>query len=671
MNSDYSITLSKAGWEIKNASEETVVRLYQDDDAVYTLKENNLPVKMSLTSALDDELCFQGGEFTVTDKLSILSPGFYRIDRNYLNRSDKKRSVVLMFEGETTYDPSFTMIPAIHYNGNQWGSGGEPKGYTRDGKPWVFAYNRTALPSATFSEDEHTSLGLFVDDGERNSLISSCSLEKTTKGVIHRLFWPDREEPLTYSGRDEYSPATTPEVKIEAKGAFQVSFYLSVSEVDHKNFGWTKTFDRALTIFKRSITCPMSNEQFKELRISHLKEVLFTKRGPYSLFEMGLMPVDGKFQVRQDTRYEVGWCGQNISQALALIHDYKNNKNETSLQVALDVLDTWSQYGVLDTGLFRAYFDDVIDETEEFPVDTCNLGWGMWMMLEAYQVLKEINIDKPAYFKMSIDACDFFVKYKADDGSFGKTWTLDGQCDDAGGTVGCFVLLGLMKAYELTGQKEYLDCTKEMFDFYVKRDLNQMECTAGALDTHCIDKETCWPLCKIGLDLYDLTKEQRYLDDAIRAGYYMLTFMFHYDAIYEPDSDFELYGYRTYGGTSVSTQHVHLDPWGSLITYDYYRLYRHTKDENWLTRCEAIWKNAMLGIADGKQEMQGIVRPASTQNEGFVNCRWFPRFSFVPGMMEKVGNFNAWLIAWPGAFKLLTMIRADNDQSTIWDDINM
>jgi hypothetical protein len=372
-----------------------------------------------------------------------------------------------------------------------------------------------------------------------------------------------------------------------------------------------------------------------------------------------------EFLIRDEYRYEIGWCGQNAAEAVALIADYIKNEDKGSLEKGIAVLDTWAKYAPLESGLFRVVFDDIIavdaingndkDYKYEFEIDTCNLGWGMWQMLEAYQLLKSINIDKPEYFKMAIDTCDFFVANKADDGSFGKSWSADGKLENESGTIGCFILLGLVKAYEITGEEKYLNTTKEMYKFYVERDLNKCECSAGALDTECIDKETCWPLCKIGIDLYEITGDEQYLDDAIHAAYYLLTFTFHYNAIYGPETDFSKHGYMTYGGTSVSTQHHHLDPWGSLICYDIYRLFEITGDEKWKIRFEALWRNAILCTGDGKLKIHGLLRQKSAQNEAFLQCR------FTFGEKQKPGRLNDWILSWPGAFKLITMMRAKDD----------
>ena len=614
-----------------------------------------------IASTIGSKYALDESRLRFADNICECENGLYKIDRTYINTSNIDIDAVFIFEINAMFSASFYMIPCVSYNGNQWGTGNEPKGLEYNGEPWVFAYDRVAIPSATFSENQDYALSVFASDNTAESLISACSLVQNKNGMTHRIFWPERETPVTYTGRDKYGPAVEKTVKIKAHEKFIVQFYVSVSKTHTRNYGWTEAFDRAWKIFRRPVTNCVSGAEYRKWRVEYIKDVQYArKHDKYSLFEMGLLASGvnymgspgEEFKFRQEYQYEVGWCGQNASEALALLHDYALTGDSDSLEKGTAVLDTWVKYAPCGNGLFQVVFDNIINNNQEYAIDTCNLGWGAWIMLEAYKIAKNFGEDKPEWLKFGLDLCDFFVVNRAPDGSFGKIWSVDGVCTDIGGTIGCYILLAMIEAYRVTGDIKYLDVTKDIYFFYAERDLMQVSCTAGALDTHCIDKETCWPLCKIGLDLYEETQDIKFLEYAKLAGYYMLSFMFHYDALYDDDSDFTQLGYRTYGATSVSTQHHHLDPWGSLLCYDWYRLYKITGDIIWKERFEAGWMNAMLGVSDGNLIIHGIKRPISSQNEGFWHCNWIPN-----GGDYKRGTFNDWLQSWVGAFKLITLIR--------------
>jgi hypothetical protein len=106
------------------------------------------------------------------------------------------------------------------------------------------------------------------------------------------------------------------------------------------------------------------------------------------------------------------------------------------------------------------------------------------------------------------------------------------------------------------------------------------------------------------------------------------------------------YGYNTFGATSVSVQHHHLDVYALFWVNDWLRLAELTGNSVWCEKALAIWTNGCQLISDGTLEINGRVRPIGGQNEAFFNCRW--GFGGTPGK----SRINDWLVAWPGAFRL-------------------
>ena len=89
---------------------------------------------------------------------------------------------------------SFTMVPAISYNGNGWGDTPEYVGdRAEDGTPWSFASHRASIPSCTYSENGKISVALMAEADSN----SACSLYKTDEGEKHVLIFPEEEQPKT------------------------------------------------------------------------------------------------------------------------------------------------------------------------------------------------------------------------------------------------------------------------------------------------------------------------------------------------------------------------------------------------------------------------------------------------------------------------------------------
>ena len=602
------------GWQLK-LNEAVVAQSFDvnGDTTALLQEENFLPLPLRESIAIENGLTLKYGDsrFEMAETVKMLPSGLLEIERSWTNLQAWPQDAALLFEVHTQFNPTFTLIPGVSYNGNHWGTGSEPKGLSCDGQPWVFSYKRTGIPSATFSESSQLAVGVWVDDKEPASLCSACSMQETDVGLNHRVFWPEREEPKSYIDRDRYALAHRNTLRLAPRVPFKVKCYVWVGEVAQERTGWTQAFDCVQDLFDHRLAPHLAPEQVWELAMNYVQNVLFQRRDEFCAFHIGLLPqttdatgdaTGAAWKLREGGQYEIGWCGQNATFAHALLHDYQTRQNPESLQQAVQVLDTWVHRARFDNGLFATLLDVVLAGHNEIISDTCNLGWGAWQTLRAYEKAQQIGLDKPEWLNFGMGLCDFFVDHSDEQGRFGKLWTQAGACVDWEGTVGCFILLPLLHAYRMTHKPEYLERALRGFNFYVTHDLNNIECTAGALDTHCIDKETCWPLLASALDLHELTGEESYLDTAILAGHYTLSWMFHFDALYEERSDFSRHGYRTLGATSVSTQHHHLDPWGALLCRDWLRLYRHSGDERWLTRARATWANSLLCVSVGRAE---------------------------------------------------------------------
>ena len=78
--------------------------------------------------------------------------------------------------------------------------------------------------------------------------------------------------------------------------------------------------------------------------------------------------------------------------------------------------------------------------------------------------------------------------------------------------------MALLEGWKTSENKLWLDTAKRAMDFYYRRDLENFICTAGAIDCTCIDKETAFPFALSALDLFDITEEDQYRDNAEKAG---------------------------------------------------------------------------------------------------------------------------------------------------------
>ena len=588
---------------------------------------------------------FAGENIAAADALREVRPGVFEWTRTFDYRGqDHVRPVRLTMELEALYASRYSLIPAVSYDGNAWGTGLEPKGFAKDGKPWTFAYHRTSIPGATCSESEAWSVALFSEPGQVPGGFS-CALEPGKDRTVHRLVWPEEETPLVYSGRDAYQDAYRGDLRMSRGQTIALRAWIVVAPVATPRHGWHALVDAAWALNARPVRPRFEPEELWELGVQFAADELWAEEKGFSGFSIGLRwdPQERGWVQRWSWKYEIGWAGQNLSLANAMLADHLLSKEKGSLDKGLRCLDTWLRNARLKNGLFRCHYDHIIglERSENEVQDACNLGQAAQGYFEAYDLAARCGLRKPEYRAAALGVCDFALKAMRADGRIGKSWRNDGRAVDPEGTIGAFLIPPLVTAFRATHKAAYLEAAERAFAFYFGEFAKNGFTTAGALDTHCIDKESATPLLKAALELHDVTGRETYLRRAEDVSYYLATWQWHYTVPYAEGTVLRELGYDTFGGTAVSTQHHHQDPYALVVVNDWIKLAALTGKAMWRERALAAWANASIGISNGDLVVMGKTRPYGSQDEGFLHTRWVRPFAV-----------SEWLVAWPAAFRL-------------------
>jgi len=618
-------------------------------------EEKMLP-QLSFT---EDGALYADEHFRVEAVIEQTDDTLFRISRRWTNLGKHPVELQTTLRVCLHFAPTHWLIPCVNINGNEFGSGGEPKGMEHEGKKWIFAYDRVSIPSCTLAENAEIACGLFADDKSEASLVSSCSVFRDEQGrfcqEIHR---PVIEAPLTYTGRDVSGPAYESYLTLAAGETLEMVSWLVICPPRWENYGIDQVMKHALALFGDNAGLPIPDKrEVWENSLIFARSLVSDYRGKKG-FYIGYRWDEEKkrFVFRGDNNFELAWCGQNILFCRMFIEDYIQHGREDSLALALEILDTRAALCTAKSGLLAAQLKDY-EDLDSASADTCNMGYGAYEFLRCWQRLKEIGIDRPAYLAAARGLCDFFCEHFSPETGFGKLWRLDGTCLDSGGSIGAFVILPLAKLYGLTGEKKYLEMADRALRFYTERDLDRFVCTAGALDTCCVDKETSAPFLMSAILLYEQTGADDYLTIAEKAACYFTSWMFHYQPVYGEDTEIARYGVCVKGMTSVSAQHHHLDMYAGIVVPYLRRLAVCTGDKRWEIYAEMMWRAVLQYIGDGRLAIHDVIRPAGSQNEALFHCRW--TFSGMPR-----GALNDWLVAWPCAFRLSVLA------SEYWPDEN-
>lgn len=619
-----------------------------------------------------------------SDSFEKIEEGAYRWHRHTDAPTDKMRMEMILLGA-----PTFTMIPAVSYNGNGWGDVPEYVGdRAEDGTPWSFASHRVTIPSCTYSENAHVSIALMAEANDN----SACSLYRVDEGEKHVLIFPEEEKPKTLQRHfwgEAFQGTMEPRCDFDA-----VIFACESNGEQHR---YDTLLDFAWRYYGHPLNPSRSAREIYKLSIAYARYLLQRERDGFLAFTRGAQwhPHLNSYQKREHN-YELGWVGQNASLANAFIYDYIKYRDDENLQTALKVQDLWLEKSATGGKFLPALTNyPGANPNEDMPLETmtkddldgfmmgevhyenaldrlgkpksrarlyndaCNLGTGAEMYFESYDLLESIGIHKPEYLNAAIATCDLAIKTQSDDGCFAKLWNHDGEVLARKGTVGCFLILPILNAYKRTGDSRYLHSAVKAFDFYYDELKQNGFTTAGALDTYSIDKESSSPLLRCALALYEATGDRSYVNKAEKIAWYLCTWMMHYTVDYPKDSLIHKLGYDTFGATSVSTPHQALDQYALRDISSFLTLSELTGNIQWRERAIAFWCNTSQGISDGTLYINGRLRPAGSQDEAIFHTRWGRRTSKPFGLSQ-------WLPAWPCAFRLENLRRSDD--WSLYDD---
>ena len=615
-----------------------------------------------------------------TDTFEPIEDGAWKWHRHTEKAVDHMRMEIVLY-GE----PSFTMVPAISYNGNGWGDVPEYVGdRDTDGTPWSWASHRATIPSCTYSENADISIALMA---EANSN-SACSLYRIDEGENHVLIFPEEEKPRTLQ-RHFWGEAF--EGTMEPTCDFEGIIF--ARESDGGKHRYPTLLDFAWRYYAHPIKAPRSAEELYRLSIAYTRSLFMREPDGFAGFVTGSEWHSSVCAYKKkEHRYELGWVGQSASMANAFIYDYSVSGDKDNLEMAIEAHDAWIKYSNvkkkflpakmeyntrLNTLPFENMTEDQLDPMEwgddQFesllnkigkPImrdengrmlikhDACNLGTGADGYFEAYDRLATLGIDKPEYLKAALDTCDFALESQDESGCFAKSWDAKGNVIAKKGTIGCFLILPILTAYKKTGDEKYFDAAARAFDFYYEELEREGFTTAGALDTYSIDKESSSPLLRDALALYEITGDKKYVEKAEKIAWYLSTWMMYFTVEYPEDCLISKLGYDTFGSTSVSTPHQALDQYALRDVQSFLKLWQITGCVQWKERAIAIWCNTAQGISDGTLFINRRLRPAGAQDEAIFHTRWGRRTSKPFGLSQ-------WLPAWPCAFRLenLRMIK--------------
>ena len=203
-------------------------------------------------------------------------------------------------------------------------------------------------------------------------------------------------------------------------------------------------------------------------------------------------------------------------------------------------------------------------------------------------LIKQFKSEMPirdSWVKFVRRLADNFVDIFKKHGTFGQYVHHDtGELLIKKTTSGASIVGGLAMAGEYFKNEEYLEIAKAAGEFYYDKFLSEGMATGGPSD--CLtgsDSESSYAFVESYIALYEITKEEKWLEYAKVATHLFSSWVMTYSFKFPPLTEFGIQGINTVGSVFANVQNKHSAPGICTFSGDaIYKLYKFTGNKEYL-----------------------------------------------------------------------------------------
>ena len=333
---------------------------------------------------------------------------------------------------------------------------------------------------------------------------------------------------------------------------------------------------------------------------------------------------------------EIGFVGQQAGIGYQLLRWGRLRDDAEAVEKGLGILDFWAEHTMTDAGFPRLWVHLSAHRDEPQPIWIRQIGDGLEAILDAYVFEKKRGADHESWLDYCVRTADWLSGVQNDDGSFYRSYHDDGSCCmDSKASTQCVVRF-LVQLYLVTKQERYLGMAVRAGEWSRVHQYEGYEYRGGPCDTSDImDKESGIYAMFAYIALYDLSGDRKWLEAACGAADYTETFTFvwHFP-VYNPYPAHPFNRYHISGQSNVSVGTAGGDIYMAACSYTYYRLYLLTGDRHYLDFAEFLNRNCkQANDPDGScgYRYPGLVNEGAHFSEQEYRSRyhWLPWCTFV------------------------------------------
>ena len=619
----------------------------------------------------------------------------WEIEVRVCNNTAETQSFKLALAAEPGFKADSWLIPGVNYDGNPYGEN-MPQGWEKDGQPWVFAYDRSSIPSCTISENASRVFALFASDADTASYVSACSMEKLSDGSFrHIIYWPDSEGPVCYSGKKSFTERYDNYITLQSGESFKVKAFACTGKPEWRNYGFAEVFPVAWKHLRHDT--PSRRSMTEVVRLDKAFQDWSRRQDEHGYWYGGIVDdqvfcagyyESGKSsdgftvadydanpslnrwatdEIEQSKHLapgeyvygagrSIGFGAQSFQMARLSIENGLRNGVQEDVDFGLAVFRSWNRERRFASGLYNSH-----KPRAGYVINASNVGWAISELSRTSALLKEYGREEQAeeFRQAATLTVKTVLDGVQDDGCIGSLWNAEsGEVAGRGGDSAGYVLMGLVRWWQLVRDESLLPLFKNAFAYYYSKDIDFFRCSGGAMDCVSVDREGIHPFLTAAMALYRETGEKEYLEYAHKAAWYFLSWLYIHNPVYGPDTDFAKFDWKPAGATIVGAEHPALDEYACVLIPEFMELARIDGNPMWRDVAALIWRYSTQGFADEHNRIwHGLERPVGSKNEAIFPTRWSKYH-----LADKArGSINDHLTAWGGTYRLAALLELQDE----------
>ena len=376
-----------------------------------------------------------------------------------------------------------------------------------------------------------------------------------------------------------------------AKTGFEDTYAVALDLACEKDYAtlmrdlWRKIYDRI-----QEPIVALDNELLYKNCMKALKALTREYEGSYGLpFSAGLPSAEP-----MNVAYQFGFVGQQPNIGYQLIRYGTLYQDEEALAKGLGVVDFWAKNSLDENDAPRIWYNPNLHEFEDRPVWIRMIGDGMEGILDAYTFLAARGEKHEQWLDFLTKAAHWLIQHQNEDGSWYRSYDKNGDMLMESKANTSNAIRFLVQLYLVTKEEALKEAAIRAGVWSLENITKHLEYRGGTCDSSDVyDKESGIYAMFGYLALYDLTKEQRWLDAAVKAADYTETWTYAWSfPILMPHPNNPLSGRNISGQSLIATGHSSADVYMAACPYLYYRIYLLTQDPHYLHFARFLHKNS-------------------------------------------------------------------------------